>query len=195
MRIAMLALATLSLTACQQAGEVDDTPSDEIQLQETPNTDPNPPGVVRLMGDGVQVTGAAGTSLAFTSPQGAVEAELARALGDPTGRASNDECGAGPVDTTSFNGGLKLNFQKGRLVGWVLDTDKGAETRDIATVDRIAPGSSAADLGAAYEVSPVEGSTLGDEFTTQSGISGFYEQWGEAKQVGMLYAGTTCFFR
>ena len=195
MRFASIAIAAMLLAGCQQADPAGEEEAGDMQLQATPNVDPDPAGAVRLTGDGVAVTGAEGTTLAFDSPRDAVEAELTRVLGEPVERVSNQECGAGPVETTSFAGGLSLNFQDERLAGWVLDNDDGAQQRDIATADRIAPGSSEVALTAAYDLTRLADSTLGDEFTTEDGISGFLETEGEEARVGMLYAGTTCFFR
>lgn len=199
--LAITAIAALTLTGCGQADPAGDGDGDGSEpafaMQETPTLPDDPPGAVRLRSDGLDVTGAQGTTLSFDSPRETVEKELARVLGPIADRGRNEECGAGPVDSTRYPGGLTLNFQQGRLVGWFLtrDAETGKASGDIATDAGVRLGSAAAVLEAAYVIDPIEASTLGDEFTSQQGVSGFLTGDGGAKSVESLYAGTTCFFR
>ena len=146
-------------------------------------------GQVRLAGDSIAVTGPLGTTLAFGSPREMVDAELTRVLGPAEDRSSNDECGAGPMEFTDYPGGLKVNFQDGKLIGWFLAQEGGSE---IKTDRDIAPGSTEADVGRAYRMERVD-STLGDEFYSDENIGGFFEE--TTKKVDSLFAGTNCFFR
>jgi hypothetical protein len=108
-------------------------------------------------------------------------------------RAANAECGAGPMEFTSWEP-LTFNFQDGRFVGWTIE-----HPGDVPTVDGASPGLSRAALEQARDVRPLEGSTLGEEFayvTPDRGtIGGIFDGEGEDAIVALLYAGTTCFFR
>lgn len=181
-----------ALAACSPAGEGDSSaPAGTDSISAKPAA--VAPGLVRLSGDGLTVTGPLGTTLAFGSPREAAEQELARVLGPASDRSTLAECGAGPMDFTSYGGGLTLNFQDERLVGWTLrreETDGPVRT----DVD-IAVGSSESELANAYDFEPVEDSTLGDEFNSASGVGGFLSGSGTDKVVESLRAGTTCFFR
>lgn len=184
--------ACAALAACSPAS---DSTNSEPAGTETGSAKPAAvaPGMVRLGGEGLTVTGPMGTTLAFGSPRTAAEQELARALGPATDRTSLAECGAGPMDFTSYVSGLTLNFQDDRLVGWTLRRE---ETEGPVRTDaEIAVGSSEADAIKAYAIEPVEGSTLGDEFTSAAGIGGFLSGNGGDTVVESLHAGTVCFFR
>jgi hypothetical protein len=88
---------------------------------------------------------------------------------------------------------LTVNFQAGRLKGWVLK-DPGGSTNEIATDKGIGLGSDEGALDKAYSVEAME-STLGDEFVTDQGISGFLTGQEGSRKVEALYSGTTCFVR
>ena len=196
LRWTMIGAAALALAAC--SGSEETAESSELALQETPNLPADPAGVVRLRGDGLEVTGPLGTMLSFGSPRQTVEAELAKALGEARGAGTNEECGAGPVAFTEYPGGLTLIFQNGALAGWSLgdgDGDGDGQSADIATAEGIDLASSEAELTAAYEVEMIADSTLGEEFTTPAGIFGFLTGEGAQKEVESLHAGMNCFFR
>lgn len=198
MRLTMIGVAALALAACSDGTPEAAGESSEVTMQETPNLPAHPPGVVRLHGDGVEVTGPLGTMLAFGSRREAVEAELAKLFGEARDAGTNTECGAGPMAFTEYPGGLTLNFQDGALVGWSLrddDGEIGGASADIATAAGISLDSSAAELAAAYEVEMMADSTLGEEFTTPAGVFGFLTGEGSAREVESLHAGTNCFFR
>ena len=180
----------LLLISCQQATG-DDPGGQGAANSEDGSADPA--SQVLLRADGLEVTGAEGIYLAFDSPRETVERELARALGPISDRSRNAECGAGTVNSTSFPGGLTVNFQAGRLKGWFLG-DGGEGAADITTVEGIGLGSDEGALDKAYSVEAME-STLGDEFVTDQGISGFLTGQEGSRKVEALYSGATCFFR
>ncbi|MFZ1743136.1 MAG: aspartate-semialdehyde dehydrogenase [Pontixanthobacter sp.] len=151
------------------------------------------PASIRLAGESIAVTGAEGLTLAFGSPRDAVEREIAAVLGKPTDKSSNEECGAGPMEFSAYQGGLTVTFQDGKLTGWYLDRDE--DSRDISTSENITIGSVESALTKAYSVKPQIDSTLGDEFYTTEGVAGFLSGQGDAKVVESLFAGTNCFFR
>ncbi|MEW4447750.1 hypothetical protein [Qipengyuania sp. JC766] len=189
MRAIALAITAslLMLGACDNAAEQQDADD----LPGTPKMATDAPGSIRLTGPEITVMGPMGATLGNNAPRDQVEAELAKSLGPVAERGRNEECGAGPVESSRFDGGLTINFQDGRMAGWVLEQGDA----DIATKDGgITVGSSFAELDAAYTVELVD-STLGDEFTTGEGINGFLTGEGDARTVESLYAGTTCFFR
>jgi hypothetical protein len=195
-RFAMIGAAALALAAC--GGNEETAGSSELALQETPNLPVEPAGVVRLRGDGLEITGPLGTMVTFGSPRATVEAELAKIFSEARDVGTNAECGAGPMAFTGYPGVLTLNFQDGALVGWSLrddDGEGGGEGADIATAEGIALDSSEAELAAAYEVEMIADSTLGEEFTTPAGIFGFLTGEGATREVESLHAGTNCFFR
>lgn len=114
----------------------------------------------------------------------------------PVDQNANEECGAGPMDFASSSAtGLTLNFQEDRLVGWFFDGDgKLAHTaQDITT------GSTRAALEQAMPIEMQADSTLGIEFFSGSGetgfIGGFLSNESEDAIVESLYSGTNCFFR
>jgi hypothetical protein len=183
-------VAGLALVACSP--EVSDLSSDASKSGEGLA---KPAGIeagqIRLSGESISVTGPAGTTLAFGSPREAVDAELTRVLGPTEGRSSNDECGAGPMEFSNFTGGLSVNFQDGKLVGWFVDAADGMIETDKGLAVNVAKGAAEGN----YNLTMVTDSTLGDEFYTEEGVGGFLEGEANAARVASLYAGTNCFFR
>jgi hypothetical protein len=194
MRWTMIGAAALALAGCGESAPEEAAEGADLALQETPNLPADPAGVVRLRGDGLEVTGPLGTMLTFGSLRAPVETEMAKVFGEARDAGTNTECGAGPIAFTEYPGGLSLNFQEGALVGWSL-RDSDAEGADIATAEGIALDSSEAELAEAYEVEMIADSTLGEEFTTPAGIFGFLTGEGATREVESLHAGTNCFFR
>ncbi len=198
MRWTMIGVAALALAACSQSAPEETGETAEVALRETPNLPADPAGVIRLRGDGLEVTGPLGTMLTFGSLRTPVETEVAKVLGEARDAGTNSECGAGAMAFTEYPGGLTLNFQEGALVGWSLrdgTSGTGGKSADIATAEGIGLDSSQLELAAAYEVEMIADSTLGEEFTTPAGIFGFLTGEGAASEVESLHGGTNCFFR
>jgi hypothetical protein len=108
----------------------------------------------------------------------------------PADRGTNEECGAGPLDYAVWADGLTLHFQADAFAGWALDPRaEGAH----ATMSGIGPGSTRAELEAAYEVT-VEQTTLGTEFSA-GGMSGVLDGEGADARIGHMWAGVSCVFR
>ncbi|BBC72432.1 conserved hypothetical protein [Altererythrobacter sp. B11] len=105
----------------------------------------------------------------------------------------NMECGAGPMEFSSF-GPLTLNFQDDRLVGWLMKEGPG-----MVTSDGIRPGVTLAELRGERSVELLPDSSLDGEFryTAPDGgtIGGFASGAGPDAVVTALFAGTNCFFR
>ena len=117
--------------------------------------------------------------------------KFANVLGEPVSRNEIDECGAGPMAMTSYAGELTVNFQEGSLVGWNIGTAPDGEAAKIQIDADVAIGMSSDELENAAGYSPIEGSTLGEEFALGDRVGGFVDNGA----VSMLYAGTQCFFR
>ncbi len=188
MRITLLALAgALVLTGCDSGGVPSPAEKQEGKVAEAPLA----ANAVELRGQGLS----AGTeAFYFAAGQKEVEASLTKALGEPLRSGENGKCGAGPVTFTDFAGGLTAHFQKGRLVGWnwhnPQDGDRAA-SGTIKLAGTVQLGSPRSLVQAAPGFTQVENSTLGEEFALGDAIGGFIE----GDVVGMLYAGTQCFFR
>ena len=76
-------------------------------------------------------------------------------------KGTNQDCGAGPVQFASWPDGLGLVFQDGRFVGWGLGR---RAIGGIATAAGVGPGSTRAELDAAYSVTVIR-TSLGSEFS------------------------------
>lgn len=184
MRMLLPAIALVSLSACdsgqvpspadRMAGEV---PVEAVDL-----------GMVGLHGEGL-VAGA--ESFFFAAGRNEVETALTQVLGEPVSRNEIEECGAGPMAMTSFPGELTINFQSGSLVGWNLGVPANGEGEKIQVDAEVTIGMSTQELEGAVEYTPIEGSTLGEEFALNNTMGGFVD----GGAVTMLYAGTQCFFR
>jgi hypothetical protein len=185
---AVLALsAALALSACDSGG----VPSPAERQEGEAVAQPLAANAVELRGDGL----AAGSeAFFFAAGQAEVEAALAKALGAKLRTGENGECGAGPVTFTDFAGGLTAHFQEGRLVGWnwhmTQDGDAPA-TGTVKLAGDVQLNAARSLIEGASGFTPIEGSTLGEEFALGQNIGGFIE----ADKVAMLYAGTQCFFR
>ncbi|MGQ0559066.1 MAG: hypothetical protein ACT4OE_05700, partial [Sphingosinicella sp.] len=127
--------------------------------------------------------------LAFGTPRAAAMAGVARALGNPAEEGENGECGAGPLAFADFQGGLRLYFQNGALVGWEVD-----ETSGFATASGIEIGMPRRMLGRTAPGLRVDQSTLGTEFDAD-GIFGLLSGPQQEATISRLWAGTTCAFR
>jgi len=178
--IGLAALSFGTLSACES-----DVPSPADRLNgETADAIALEPGLVTLRSDGLT---AGPESFFFAAGQVEVTTALSRSLGAAGDTSEMAECGAGPMESTSFPGGLTVNFQVGYLVGWFVDG--GAE--NISVDGDVALGMPRNDAEAVSGYSVIQDSTLGEEFNISGELAGFIE--GDA--VSTLYAGTQCFFR
>ncbi|MFC4295071.1 hypothetical protein ACFO0A_08390 [Novosphingobium tardum] len=132
------------------------------------------------------------TAFPFGTDRTAVDSAVAAALGARPVLTRLGECGAGAMEFSAI-GPVKLNYQKGKLVGWMSEAG-----RNVATSDGIAPGITLDDLRHEREVTLAR-STLPGEFSYAvpdgTTISGFSEGAGAGGKIVSLYAGVNCFFR
>ena len=184
MRSFSVGFLALALVACD-SGQV---PSPADRLAGDVPIDVVDEGLVALHGEGL-VAGA--ESFFFAAGQNEVEGALTNVIGEPTARNQNDECGAGPMAITSYPGELNVHFQQGSLVGWNIATVPEGETTKIKVDADVTIGMLKDQLVDVPGYSPIEGSTLGEEFALSNTMGGFVEDGA----VTMLYAGTQCFFR
>ncbi len=191
---AALALA-LAIGACSAPPGT--SPTERNSQLAPPGTSSEESGMVRLSGEDIRTTGPDGERIAFGAERIFTERVLGDVLGSDIVRATNRQCGAGPVETSAFDGGLTLNFQRGYLVGWFL-REGGAGSR-IATAEGITVGSPIADARKVYSIDPIEGSTLGSEFSTDEGFGVIVTDTDNVdegeRRIAQLYAGTNCFAR
>ncbi|MEP0190781.1 MAG: aspartate-semialdehyde dehydrogenase [Erythrobacter sp.] len=194
MRSVLIGAAVLALAAC--GGEADKG-SDRAptkaasQSSEGQTDDATAEVALRLEGGGLTV----GTEkLLFNAGRTEADAALSALLGDATGTAENDECGAGKIESTDYVGGLTVNYMEGQLVGWFwrepVDGDAPAKVPMAATGDvKLGTPKSTVEAMSGYSLIP--DSTLGEEFSLSGSFAGFFEEG----SVSMLYAGVQCFFR
>jgi hypothetical protein len=201
MRIAMLLLC-LGTAACARGEEARNDAAANTAVaapaaagsaaNSTQAAAPTPPAqqpVVRVTATGLEVAGQRGAqTIAFGTPADETLRILTEAIGAPTGRGTNSECGAGALDFADFRGGLDLLMQDGRFAGWGV-TD-GTQFRTTAG---IGIGSTRRELDAAYRTEVSE-STLGHEFTAGE-IGGLLNSAAPTGRVDALWAGVTCHFR
>ncbi len=180
-RKALLGLSILALGSACDSGRVPSPADQQAGSAPTAQVDSD---LVALHGEGI-VAGA--EAFYFAAGRSEVQSALAATLGEATRTEQQDECGAGPVVSSIYPGGLTVNFQSDSLAGWTL-----SEASETIVVDSdVAIGTARDEAEAAPGFAPMEGSTLGEEFMLGDELGGLIEDGA----VSMLYAGTQCFFR
>ncbi|TMM50115.1 aspartate-semialdehyde dehydrogenase [Qipengyuania marisflavi] len=180
MRLAALAIVPLLIAGCGS-----DAPSPlERHQMERDGTAALADDTVILRGQGLAI---GKNAFAFSADQERLVAALEAVLGSPQQPMAMDECGAGPMISVDFPGGLTVQFQDAAFVGWFLRGDDG----ELATDSNIRIGTPLAELQARSGYAPIADSTLGEEFAFGERLGGFTEDGA----VSALYAGTQCFFR
>lgn len=189
--LSSISAAIVLVAGC--SAEPGTAPAGQTSMQAPAGMNNEEAGSLRLSGDGIRTTGPDGAQLPFSSSRDDVEQAVTAALGTPQSRERNDECGAGPIETTSYLGGVTLNFQQGFLVGWFVDSSP--ESARATTPEGIRPGSPIADARKVYTITEIPESTLGKELATDEGIGIFLAGESDDDDIESLYAGTNCFFR
>lgn len=146
---------------------------------------------VVLAPDGLELPGAAGPAakLAFGTGRAQVLAAVNGVLGAPAEQGTQEECPAGPLGYTQHAAGLHLQFQDSAFVGW--SAPQGSALRTAAG---IGPGSTLAQLKAAYAGAAVQETSLGNEFSAGE-LYGVVTGPADADKVEIIFAGTNCIFR
>jgi hypothetical protein len=149
-----------------------------------------------LSSEGLDLVDAASGStrhLRFGSDLPAVLTAIARVEGTASERATNGECGAGPLDIAMWPDGLSLLGQKDRFVGWAVNRAHNAGGPAPATMSGIGIGSTRAQLESAYVIQ-VQQTTLGTEFSAGA-LQGVLASPRPDARITALWAGTSCVFR
>ena len=181
MRATVIGIAAFVLAGCDSGG----VPSSADRLDNPAGvSDQAVPSGVSLGNDSLSVGGEA---FYFAAGQTEVEAALARSLGKASDSGEMAECGAGPMWSSTYAGGLTVNFQNGALAGWLLD----AQGDDTVLEKGIAIGAPRGEVESMSGFAMIEDSTLGEEFVVGDELAGFFEDG----KVSMLYSGLQCFFR
>ena len=190
MRLALAIVAALVLSGCgdQRDDRLHNPPEPPDQRLIAVDVERE---TVVLSGDGL--ASAWNTSgLAFGAARSEVDALLKPMLGASISDAVNSECGAGPMASVTYPGGLTVNYQEDRLVGWFLADAE--QTGLLRVADKFGTENTVSDLRSGLDgFAMVGGSTLGNEFTSDTGIGGFLDENGLG--IDAFYAGTNCFFR
>ena len=146
---------------------------------------------IALDGEGLRLVDSRGSArlLAFGSDRAMAEALLP----ETAERSTIEECGAGPMQFVK-HGGLTLNMQDGKFVGWYLE-----DASKLTTMDGIGLGTRRSEIEKSRALEMLEDSTLGDEFALgtleDAQMFGFLDGRGANAKVTALYAGLNCFFR
>jgi len=149
---------------------------------------------VALDGEGLRVVIASSGStrlLAFGSPAGQVIDAVSAAVGTVQSRGINADCGAGPVEFVSFDGGLSLVMQHTKFVGW--SARKGRASATLTTMTGVGVGSTRAALDSSYTAAVLR-TTLGTEFSA-GGLQGVLASASPSASITDMWAGTSCVAR
>lgn len=184
-----LAVPLAVLAACGSADS--DTDADTATGGETsaPAGAEIAEGRAELRGDGLAI---GSETFLFNAGRAEVTTAARRIFGGEGLQGTNEECGAGPVDSVQYANGLTLNFQDDKFVGWLARPGSEDAPGTVETAGGVSPGDPKTDAEAMPGYSMMADSTLDGEFSTSDGIGGFLD---ETSGVVGLYAGTNCFFR
>lgn len=179
-RIVVAAVVAVAIGGCGRA------PADPAGRRETAPPDAAAgrvqqaaaqPAAIELDGQGL------GPELRFGAARAQVVGAATSQFGPPTASDRLEECGEGALDFVRF-GGLSLSFQDGRLAGWFVRSPFQHKT---------AAGLGVGDPRSALGATQVKESTLGEEFSTASGVNGILGNGGQ--EIEALWAGSACLFR
>lgn len=161
------------------------------------SVEPPPPPVGRTLialdGEGLRLVNSESGStraLSYGTPESAAIEAVTAALGAPTDRGTNSECGAGPVDFVTFPGGVQLVLQRNQFVGW---TARPNGEQPLRTMSNVGLGSTRADLESAYSAT-VSRSTIGVEFMA-GGLQGVLESEAPTARITDMWSGVSCVMR
>ena len=142
-------------------------------------------------GEGLRwfLPGGSARPVAFGAEQDQVTASV-EGLRGAAKKATNQDCGAGPAQFATWDEGLSLVFQDGKFVGWGLDTRASGK---VATAAGVGPGTTRADLEAAY-AAEISETTLGTEFAAGE-LYGLFDGPSKTARITDMWAGVSCFAR
>ncbi len=136
----------------------------------------------------------------FGMAEGQMVEMLTNVLGEsPNSIQVNEECGAGPLKMTAWNNGLTVIFQDANqngewlFGGWFI-TETLDSSQKITTMAGIGIGSTRGAMEEAYVIEVYE-STLGQEFSTSSGLYGIFDGDSKNAKIIHMWSGLSCNFR
>ncbi len=138
--------------------------------------------------------------ITFGIPEGQMVEILTGILGDaPNSIQINQECGAGPLKMATWNNGLTVIFQDAKQKGeWIFSgwfvTMTSDMSQKITTMAGIGIGSTRQEMEDAYVIEVFE-STLGQEFSTTSGLYGIFDGASKNAKIINMWSGLSCNFR
>ena len=146
-------LLILTITACE--GTSSDTADGDLETSQIPAAPVDDPDAVQteemtgmalaLSVEGVLVVDQqSGTTrtIPFETDIETSQTAISASLGEPTERAENSECGAGPMSFVTWANGVTINVIQDQFVGWTVDE----ATENLTTVSGVGVGSSLAEL-------------------------------------------------
>ncbi len=192
LRAIVAGAALIALAACAQANETDATSAERSTAIEGSDTSAGEALELRLASGGLTI-GEPGLhprdAYLFGMTREDIVAIVTEYRGPPTDQSSNGECGAGPMEFTSF-GPLTLNFLDGEWAGWSMSQSAGDPP--LASEFGTAIGAGRGEINA--DDLTVEETSLGTEFDS-GGIYGLFSGTGPNAEVTELWAGAACNFR
>lgn len=189
-RTTLLLTLPLALVACSTEHEkADDTVG--ADGSQSPKSNP----LIERFDDTVLVVDANGVGpkgtepFRFGSKRDEVDAGLTKAFGTAPEIGENAECGAGPMQFSSY-GPLQVAYQDDRFAGWFLRAGEG-----VTSVDGIRPGvTTLSALKGERAVREID-STLPGEFEYTSADFGTIRGFSVGDTITALQAGLSCVFR
>lgn len=151
-----------------------------------------------------QITGST-NDLPFGTPENQLMEIINNTLQTkPLSNVVNAECGAGPLKMVTWNNGLTLVFQENNtksadpktdwlFQGWSVNGTKEGANK-LTTMAGVGIGSTLAEMQSAYEIE-VKKTSLGQEFSTASGLFGILDGTGKDAKITHLWGGVSCNFR
>ena len=151
-----------------------------------------------------QITGSS-NELPFGTPENQLTDIINNTLESKAVNISvNTECGAGPLKMVAWSNGLTLVFQENNtkntepetdwlFEGWYIDGTK-EDANKLTTMAGIGIGSTLEELQNAYVIE-VKKTSLGEEFSTASGLYGILNDTGTDAKIIHLWSGVSCNFR
>lgn len=151
-----------------------------------------------------QISGSS-NELPFGTPQNQITEIINNALqSKAVSIGVNTECGAGPLKMVAWSNGLTLVFQENNtknrepktdwlFEGWYIDGIKEGANK-LTTMAGIGIGSTLEEMQSAYVIE-VKKTSLGEEFSTASGLYGILDGTGKDAKIIHLWSGVSCNFR
>ncbi len=207
-KLCVFSFSLMLLVSCRNGPSEENTISEKDSISETEKVNDvsqeiEAKPILVLTSNALQlVDSATGSSkeLSFGMPERQMVELLTGILGKaPNSIQINEECGAGPLKMAAWNNGLTVVFQdvkqKGEWLfsGWFVTTTSGTAQK-ITTMAGIGIGSTREAMEDAYVLKVFE-STLGQEFSTSSGLYGIFEGASKNAKIIHMWSGLSCNFR